>query len=189
MQAVTRLGLGWVDIGLFVTLLVVGWRRRWREGRLVGLYGAAAVSAAGILDQIVKHLVCRARPSLPEAGRFFGKFPCLFESYAYTSFPSGHATTAFAAAAFLALWRPRWAPPALALAVLVAVSRVYLGAHFPSDVVAGAILGTGSALFVWRWVERGVVLEGGGAGARDRGPGTGDPESGTTDDGPRTVGE
>ncbi|MBI4536462.1 MAG: phosphatase PAP2 family protein [candidate division NC10 bacterium] len=154
MQAITHLGLGWVDIGLFVALLTAGWWRRWPEGRRIGLYGALAVSGAGLLDQLLKQFSCRARPNAAEAGLFFAKFPCVFDGYAYSSFPSGHATTAFAAAAFLALWRPRLAIPAFLLAALVALSRVYLGAHFPSDVLAGALLGTSAAMAGWRWVER-----------------------------------
>jgi undecaprenyl-diphosphatase len=164
MQAITLLGLGWVGIGLFVVLLIVGWRRQWREGRVVGLYGALAVSGAGLADQLLKSLFCRARPSAAGAGLFFAKFPCVFDGYAYASFPSGHATTAFAAATFLALWRPRLAMPALTLATLVGLSRVSLGSHFPSDVLAGALLGIGGALIGWRWVERKLGAEGQGSG-------------------------
>lgn len=58
------------------------------------------------------------------------------------SFPSGHAQTAFGAAAYLCLLYPRGAAAFLALASLVGLSRVALGAHFPSDVLAGALLGS-----------------------------------------------
>ncbi|MBI4536464.1 MAG: hypothetical protein HY712_00740 [candidate division NC10 bacterium] len=85
MQAITRLGLGWVDIGLFVALLTAGWCRRWAEGRRIGLYDALAVSGAGLLDQLLKQLSCHARPSAPEAGLFLAKFPCVFDGYAHSS--------------------------------------------------------------------------------------------------------
>jgi len=57
------------------------------------------------------------------------------------SFPSGHAAGAFAFAAFVAVRAPRWAVPAFACAFAVAWSRCVLGVHYPSDVLAGALLG------------------------------------------------
>jgi undecaprenyl-diphosphatase len=67
-----------------------------------------------------------------------------------TSFPSGHTAGSFAAAVALASFYPRDAPLVLAIASAVGVSRVYLGHHFPSDVVAGAGLGTAIGLGVAR---------------------------------------
>jgi undecaprenyl-diphosphatase len=148
MEGVTRLGYGGVDIGVFVALALVGWWRTDRGLRIRGVLGAATVAGAGILDQILKNLVCRARPSAPEAGAFFVNFPCFPAKYAYASFPSGHATTAFAAALLLALWYPRATGAFVGLAGLVGLSRVMLGAHFPSDVLAGALLGSAVALTV-----------------------------------------
>ena len=58
------------------------------------------------------------------------------------SFPSGHAATSFACAALLARAAPRWAVAALyVLAAGIAFSRVYVGVHYPLDVIAGAVLG------------------------------------------------
>lgn len=142
MEGITRLGYGAVDIGIFGALALGGWWRADRDLRNRGLVGAATVGGAGLLDQMVKNVACRARPSTPEAGAFFSDFPCFPAQYAYASFPSGHATTVFAAAAILALWYPRWAGIFVSLAVLVGLSRVVLGSHFPSDVLAGALLGT-----------------------------------------------
>jgi undecaprenyl-diphosphatase len=106
------------------------------------------VAASGVLDQIVKNVACRARPSAPGAGLFFAKFPCFPATYVYASFPSGHAATAFATAVVLAFVYPRQTGVFLGLAVLVGLSRILLGAHFPSDVLAGALLGSGVALAV-----------------------------------------
>ena len=66
------------------------------------------------------------------------------------SFPSGHSTTAFAAATAVAILSPRLRPLAFGLAAAVALSRVYLRVHFPLDVLAGAVLGAAvGALFAW----------------------------------------
>ena len=61
------------------------------------------------------------------------------------SFPSGHATVAFACATVLALAVPRLRVPFFVLAALIAFSRVYVGVHYPFDVLAGAVLGVGLA--------------------------------------------
>ncbi len=106
------------------------------------------MAGAGLLDQVVKNGVCRARPSAPQAGMFFAHFPCFPAAYAYASFPSGHATTAFATAVILSLWYPRGAGLFVGLALVAGLSRVVLGAHFPSDVLGGAVLGSGVALTV-----------------------------------------
>jgi len=62
------------------------------------------------------------------------------------SFPSGHATVSFACAAVLALAVPRLRVPLYALAALIAFSRVYVGVHYPFDVLGGALLGVGIAI-------------------------------------------
>lgn len=69
------------------------------------------------------------------------------------SFPSGHAATSFAAATILSFAFPKAAPVFFVLAAAVAYSRVYVGVHYPLDVIAGAVLGTFIAIAVW-WTSQ-----------------------------------
>ena len=95
-------------------------------------FGLAAAASAGL-----KLAVGRARPPVEDPA-----FEALVALPSTASFPSGHATTAFAAAVALGVLVPRLRAAALALAALIAVSRVYLGVHFVLDVLAGALLGS-----------------------------------------------
>jgi undecaprenyl-diphosphatase len=133
-------------VGLFVALAGLARHRGDRAGAVQSLWAAGAVTTAGLLAQVVKNVACRARPTAADPGAFLSAFPCVPAGYAVASFPSGHATTAFAAAVLLSLRYPRGAAVFFGLAVLVGLSRVVLGSHFPSDVVAGAALGSLVAL-------------------------------------------
>ncbi|MGO9943711.1 MAG: phosphatase PAP2 family protein [Rhodoblastus sp.] len=135
-------------------------RLRARFGLLASqaLYFVTVQSVSGILSQVVKHLVGRARPKLIDTlgPQHFDLFSA---KAVLASFPSGHTTTVFAAAASLIFFLPSksrwWATPLLlSLALLVAASRLIIGAHYPSDVLGGAILGAGSALAVARVFAR-----------------------------------
>ncbi|HEY7601122.1 MAG TPA: phosphatase PAP2 family protein [Methylomirabilota bacterium] len=126
--------------------------------------GVTGVVLAGLATQAVKHVACRARPRLvegwgvgtdpiPDASARLGFFhwPC-WGRWNYQSFPSGHATTAFAAAAALVSWAPpRGRAWVLAAASGVAASRIVLNAHFLSDVLGGGLIG-------WWAGEAGVRL-------------------------------
>jgi len=104
--------------------------------RRVWLRGVLIVASSYAANYAVKLVVRRARPQLPG-------FESLTPVVSALSFPSAHATTSFAAArAFSEV-----APAALlyVAAVAFALSRPYLGVHYPSDVVAGALLGTAIA--------------------------------------------
>ncbi len=106
---------------------------------------AAAEGAAGLLVFGVKHAVQRPRPYAAEPGirlRTGRADQAVLKRDSY-SFPSGHTALAFAAATTLALDHPQWyvVVPAYVWAGGVGVSRVWHGAHYPSDVLAGAALG------------------------------------------------
>jgi membrane-associated phospholipid phosphatase len=97
---------------------------------------ALAVGVAALLVTLFKELFDRARPPVANPALDpIGIVP------ADASFPSGHAATAFAAAVAVALIYPKLGRPLLALAVVVAVSRVYLGMHYVLDVTVGSLLG------------------------------------------------
>ncbi len=116
--------------------------------RLAFLFSTIALP--GLIFTVVKRLIGRARPLVGGSADPFLYLPFGW-NVEYASLPSGHATNAFAAAmAFGALYP--WARPLLwTYAVLIALSRVVLTAHFPSDVLAGAIIGVASAFLVREW--------------------------------------
>ena len=138
---ITAVGYGLADAAIAGTLFVIGLIAGRPREALAGKLGLFAVIVSSLLGQIFKHLFCRARPLTEKSGEFFTEFPCLGKGAGFISFPSGHAVTAFALAFVLARAYPRYAVPFYGLAVMVALSRVYLAKHFPSDVVAGAVVG------------------------------------------------
>jgi membrane-associated phospholipid phosphatase len=109
-----------------------------------------AVGLPGLIFTITKRLIGRARPFV-EGGADPFRYKPLGWSVEYAGLPSGHAIDAFAIAmAVGALW-PRARPVLWTYAVLIAVSRVVLTAHFPSDVIAGAVIGVVGVLLVRDW--------------------------------------
>jgi membrane-associated phospholipid phosphatase len=110
-------------------------------------YVFVAVGLPGLVSTVVKRWIGRVRPSA--AG------PFAYEPFSwrpeYASFPSGHATTAFAALVAFGVIFPRIRPVVWVYALLIAASRVIVSAHYPSDVIAGAAFGAFGALLVRDW--------------------------------------
>jgi undecaprenyl-diphosphatase len=127
----------WIKGPLFVLVGVIRDLRN-RVVPATGLAIAAAFATGDAASGAIKQAVDRPRPPLDDPARL----DAAVALPSSPSFPSGHATTSFAAATAVAVLMPRLRVPAFALAFVVALSRVYLGVHFVIDVVAGAVLGT-----------------------------------------------
>jgi undecaprenyl-diphosphatase len=128
------LSRAWVMQALGLVLLVLAVRRTRSYEPLIA--AAIAIPVAELAPVVLKPLIGRHRPPVdhPEI-HALGSLPSDY------SFPSGHACSAFAAAVVLMAFLPRLRWVLLTIATLVAVSRVWLGVHYPSDVIAGAALG------------------------------------------------
>jgi membrane-associated phospholipid phosphatase len=102
---------------------------------------AVSVSAAGLLGEILKILVRRDRPGVADGAYAFRAWSDHPFSSSGFGMPSSHSLIAFSGAAALATLFPRAAPIWYALAIGCAITRLLAGAHFLSDVIAGAIIG------------------------------------------------
>ena len=159
-EVITQLGLsGWFLYPLGISLLLVAAADRAAAPRLVrGVLWTlsvrlgflfTAIAVPGLFVAVIKRIIGRARPWV--SGGDPWSYQVLVWQPEYASLPSGHATTAFSAAiAIGAVW-PKARPVIWCYALLIAASRIIVSAHHPSDVVAGAIVGTIGALLVRNW--------------------------------------
>jgi undecaprenyl-diphosphatase len=123
--------------------LLVAWRLRGLRFLLMAVVGVLIADA--ISTHLVKHVFWRTRPCVAlEAVRLLAG--CVNSP----SFPSNHAVNGSALATLAVLHLPKMGPLALALAFVVGYSRVYVGAHYPLDVLVGSILGILIALVLSR---------------------------------------
>jgi undecaprenyl-diphosphatase len=114
----------------------------WRRAAMAAVLSAGLALAIG---KVISEIVDRARPFVADPGGVH-----LFSHHAADpSFPSDHATAAFAIAVAIVLRKPAWGAFALAAAIILSVGRVAIGVHYPSDILAGAVLGAAAALVLW----------------------------------------
>ncbi|MCR4798403.1 MAG: phosphatase PAP2 family protein [Lachnospiraceae bacterium] len=131
-------GIFWIVLSLVILIFC-------KDKRLGWTMAGALVIDVLVLNGLLKHLFERNRPCWIDT-----TIPLLVENPDDFSFPSGHTGASFAAATALFLRNKKWGVPALVLAVLVAISRLYLFVHFPTDVLVGVVVGVcaGIASFI-----------------------------------------
>lgn len=140
----SRLGDGWLWWGSGAALLCL----RGREARPAVLAAALAIGASVLLFTVLKNLIGRPRPFVT-----WRDLTCLLVPPDRFSFPSGHTMTAFAAFAAYAELLPGSGLFFLPAALLIGASRVFLGLHYPTDVLVGILLGTGTGFTVARLLQ------------------------------------
>lgn len=142
MPVITLLG----DAGIFwiaVAVLMLCFNKTRRTGLAMGF---ALLMGLLICNIIMKPAFARIRPYDYQLEHFGLTIPLLVERQHDFSFPSGHTIASFEAAVALLLGNKKLGIPAMVLAVLIAFSRLYLYVHYPTDVLASVVLGTGLAL-------------------------------------------
>ena len=125
-------------------LLGLAWRQGSEEWTRIFLAMLLAMMLAGVADTVIKRTIPRARPSVQTDTRWGGpRF-----SSKYHSFPSGHVGASTAFFGVLLIARRRVGLACLPIPILIGFSRMYLGAHYLSDVMCAAVLGIFCALVV-----------------------------------------
>ena len=143
---ITSLGdEGYVWIAIAIVLLFV------KNYRKVGLMvGASLLGSLVFNNMIVKNIVARPRPY-----RMIETLTILIPEPGEYSFPSGHTSSSFAAGVVLYLMLPKkYGIPAMVLAFLIGISRLYVGVHYPTDVLGGMVMGTLIAVSVVKATEK-----------------------------------
>ncbi len=142
-----------VSIGTPIIMYSVGLIMKDSTVKKKAIFIGEAFLASGFITFALKKTVNRERP--------FVTYPDIEQVTTATgpSFPSGHASLAFATATSLSMAYPKWyiIAPSFAWASAVGYSRMALGVHYPSDVLAGAIIGSGSAYLCYKlnkWVNK-----------------------------------
>jgi undecaprenyl-diphosphatase len=130
-----------VIFAVIVVMLFLAVPGRWRRtGQRAAVAAGASFVVAALLAHFIGSAIDRPRPFVAH-----GSIHAFLSHAADPSFPSDHATAAFAIAVAVAIRQRLWGSVLLVLAVALSVGRVFLGLHYPSDVVAGALLGTAVA--------------------------------------------
>jgi len=146
MHNVSRFGDWPSHVALGLLLLGIAWWRGSKKWTRIFLSMLLAMAIAGIAGQVIKRTIPRARPSVKSELRWGGpRF-----STKYHAFPSGHVAASTAFFGVLIFARRRIGLACLPIPILIGFSRMYIGAHYLSDVVCATVLGIFCALLVGR---------------------------------------
>jgi len=140
MPRITNLGDDATGVLFTVTLIAFGDEK----GRDSGILTAVALTGSSLIVLGMKSAINRNRPEDPEGTT----------KRSNSSFPSGHASGAFSVATVIGGRYSKARIPAFTLASLIGYSRIYLGKHYPSDVLGGAVLGIASGIVVLQFEEK-----------------------------------
>ena len=145
---------GPISVGIPLTLLVVGEINSNKSLQRKAVYIGESIVVSSAITWGLKYSINRQRPQSAYPGEITAA-----STGGSPSFPSGHTSQAFATATALSIAFPKWyvVVPAMGWAATVAYSRMYLGVHYPSDVVAGALVGMGSAWITNKaneWIQK-----------------------------------
>jgi lipid A 4'-phosphatase len=173
-RAVTRFGVStYYLIGTAALALVLwlagrfgrdGWAARLGAAAVVPWFLFLSIAVSGLITDLLKVSFGRARPKLLFANETFG-FDWWGTRADFWSFPSGHTTTVVAIAAALCCLWPRFLPLYVGFAALIGASRVVIGAHYVSDVVAATFIAIATTDYLRRRFERvGISLRGSASG-------------------------
>lgn len=143
----------WFCIGVPVGIAAGGWISRNNTTIKQALFITESIVISSVITHGTKKLISRKRPAENDPTLI----PVLDLSHG--SFPSGHTSIAFSMATALTIICPKWYIwiPAFSYATLIAYSRLYLGVHYPTDLISGALLGSGSAWLSYRlnkWMHK-----------------------------------
>ena len=144
MRYVSLLGDWPTHTAVGLLLLALAWRRGSEEWTRIFLAMLLAMMLAGVAGTVIKRTVPRARPSVHTEIGWVGPR----SSWKYQSFPSGHVGASTAFFGVLLIARRRVGIACLPIPILIGFSRMYVGAHYLSDVVCAAVMGTLCALVV-----------------------------------------
>lgn len=136
------------SFGLFIFFR---WIRKIRRLADAALLFFSSIALSGVIINIVKFFVGRLRPKMLFEKGLYG-FDPFRVGYEVNSFPSGHATTVFALAVTCSYFFPKHRVVFFVFAATVALSRLVLNAHYLSDVLAGACIGTATAIVMERYI-------------------------------------
>lgn len=136
-------------IYLFAAGIALLWFQKKYRWQVYLALGSALVNR-GIIGEVIKRLVQRPRPY-----QIIGVHQLIADNELNVSFPSGHAIIFFSLA--FAFWGTKYFWPFFILACIASFSRIFAGLHYPSDIVAGAVIGAGLTL-AYRWLFKMKIL-------------------------------